>query len=300
MRAFVRLRVHAPDLLLEPVLGPGDLIGRAWSAALQIDHPQISEAHAWVSLRGGTLKLLALRGRFLVDGQPTTDVELAVGQRLHLAPQVSLEVLEVALPEHVLGLEGEGLPRQVLVGACSLLPGPPPRLAPGAVAGAAAQLWTDGAGWRCRVAGEAARALVPGDLLEIGPLRVQAVAVAVAAAAARGTRFGVDGPLEILARYDTLHLRRDGAAPVALSGQMARLISELASTGAPLSWESAGALLWPDEDDRDALRRRWDVLLARLRQRLRQEGVRPDLVRSTGNGLVELLLHPGDRVVDET
>jgi S-adenosylmethionine:tRNA-ribosyltransferase-isomerase (queuine synthetase) len=35
MRAFVRLRVHAPDLLLEPVLGPGDLIGRAYAEAIR-------------------------------------------------------------------------------------------------------------------------------------------------------------------------------------------------------------------------------------------------------------------------
>jgi hypothetical protein len=58
--------------------------------------------------------------------------------------------------------------------------------------------------------------------------------------------------------------------------------------------------LWPEIPDRDQIRRRWDVLLVRLRDRLRALGVRPDLVRSSRNGLVELVLQPGDSVDDQT
>ena len=41
-----------------------------WSAALHLDDPRVSEAHAMVSIRGSELKLLALRGRFQIDGLP--------------------------------------------------------------------------------------------------------------------------------------------------------------------------------------------------------------------------------------
>ena len=43
------------------VLGVGDLIGRLPSAALVVDDPRVSEAHAIVSLRRAALHLLALR-----------------------------------------------------------------------------------------------------------------------------------------------------------------------------------------------------------------------------------------------
>ena len=44
----------------------GDLIGRLWSAALVIDDPRISEAHALVSLREGGFWLLSLRRKIAV------------------------------------------------------------------------------------------------------------------------------------------------------------------------------------------------------------------------------------------
>ena len=64
MRARVRLRLDSGEVRQ---LVSGDIIGRIWGAALRLDDPQISEAHALVSMRGTALKLLALRGRFVVD-----------------------------------------------------------------------------------------------------------------------------------------------------------------------------------------------------------------------------------------
>ena len=90
MRATVRLRL--PDGSVDH-LGPGDIIGRTWTAALRLDDPGVSEAHALVSLRGETLKLLALRGRFLVDGQPSVDVDLAPGQHLRISQETELVVI---------------------------------------------------------------------------------------------------------------------------------------------------------------------------------------------------------------
>jgi hypothetical protein len=87
---------------------------------------------------------------------------------------------------------------------------------------------------------------------------------------------------------------------VSLSGQSARVISELVSLGGPVGWVTLSELLWPELSDPALRRPRLDVLLSRLRARLRAAGVRDDLVRSDGAGQVELLIHPRDTLVDET
>ena len=123
MRAYVRLRL--PDGSSSE-LGHGDLIGRLWSAALSIPDARVSEAHAMVSLRGQELLLLPLRGRFAVDGQRQSSLVLAAGQRVTLAEGLDLLVEEVSLPAAVFAVEGDGLPRVVVSGVCSLLTRPRP------------------------------------------------------------------------------------------------------------------------------------------------------------------------------
>ena len=105
-------------------VGPGEFIGRSAAAHLRLDDPRVSEAHALVSLRGGAFRLLALRGRFAIDGHARSELDLEVGQQIELARGLSVEVVEVVLPAHVLALEGELLPRQILVGVTSLILGP--------------------------------------------------------------------------------------------------------------------------------------------------------------------------------
>lgn len=295
MRANVRLLLSDGR---SEVLGPGDIIGRMWSATLRLDDPHVSEAHALVSLRGQALKLLALRGRFLVNGQPLTEVDLAEGQRLSLSPETELLVAEVALPQWVLGLEAKGLPRQALSATCSLVAWPHPRLVPGAQANADAVLWSTGEAWMVRPRGEASEPLVPEQRVQIGGLELLPVRIPLAHAGQAHTRHGVDSPLHIIARFDTVHIQRAGSAPLVLSGLHARLISELIAIGGPVSWEGLAAELWADDVEREQLRRRWDVNLVRLRHRLRDAGVRPDLVQSSRLGLVELVLHPLDTVED--
>ncbi|MCB9798022.1 MAG: FHA domain-containing protein [Alphaproteobacteria bacterium] len=297
MRATVRLRL--PDGSVDH-LGPGDIIGRTWTAALRVDDPGVSEAHALVSLRGETLKLLALRGRFLVDGQASVEVDLAAGQRLRISQETELVVEAVTLPESVLALEGEGLPRQVLVGTSSLWCQPAPRLSAGHQPKADAVVWTDGEAWRLRVQG-AVQVLHPGDAFQVHGRTFRAVEVSLAQASQAQTRAAdaVDEPLRIVAAYDTAHLHRKGRPPVVLSGQAAQVISELVAADGPMSWEAIAREIWRDQLDRHALRRKWDICLVRLRNRLRDADVRPDLVVSTG-GQVELVLLEGDEVVDKT
>lgn len=296
MQAHVRLRL--PDG--SPAhLGHGDLIGRLWSAALHLDDARVSEAHALVSLRGGELRLLALRGRFAVDGQPATEASLAAGQTLLLAQGLSLVVEEVVLPDRVLALEADGLARQLLSGVTAVYAGAPPRLLRGHRRDAHALVWSTGVEWRVRVGEGPAAALAEGDAFTAGGVAFRAVGVplAVAGPARTVARGSVQDPLTIISYFDTVHLHLEGRPTVQLRGQSARILAELVACGAPVSWQALAALLWPDRPEAE-LRRRWDVAVARLRGRLKSHGLRTDLVKASGDGLYELLLYPRDRVED--
>lgn len=298
MRAYVRFRLTSGATA---ELGHGDLIGRLWSAALPIADARVSEAHAMVSLRGQELKLMALRGRFAVDGKPVPAIVLEVGQTVTLAEGLILTVEEVSLPAAVFAVEGEGLPRVAVTGVCSLLTRPRPELVPRLVPEAPAHIWGDGEGW-CLSMGGVARPVKPGDSWEIDGRRFQAVALALDAAGRTATRLdgGVARSLRIVAHFDTAHLYLEGGEALALSGLAARVLSEIVAFAGPVPWEVLSRELWPEEDDVHLLRHKLDVTLSRLRSRLREGGVRPDLIRSDGFGNVELFLHEGDRVQDRT
>lgn len=299
MHAFVRFRDGAGGLC---VAGHGDLIGRLWSAAVHIDDPRVSEAHAMVSLRGRELRILALRGRFTVDGERSTDAVLRVGQTIHLARDLSLTVADVELPSEVLALEGVGLPRQVIAGVCSIQVRPHLRVEPRYVRSAAARVWSTGSGWRLQIGDAAACVLTPGDRFEVDGHGLAAVAVDLAEAGQAATRVqgGIHGPVRLVAMFDTVHIHRDTGEVVAISGIPARILSELASVGGPVGWEGVANDLWPDAMDRHALRKKWDVSLSRLRRKLKAARLRSNLVRSDGSGNFELLLTEGDRVEDRS
>lgn len=298
MRAYVRLRL--PDGATVE-LGHGDLVGRLWSAAAQIADARVSEAHAMVSLRGQELMLLALRGRFAVDGTSRSALPLAPGQRIALAEGLELLVEEVVLPAAVFAIEGDGLPRVVVTGVCSLLTRPRPELVPRLVPDAPAWVWGDGEEWRLSIGG-VARPVRPGDTWELDGRTFRAAAMALDETGRTTTRLdgGVSRPLRIVASFETVHVHPRGGAPLVLSGLAARLVSEVVAFGRPVPWEVLARELWPDEDDPHLLRHKLDVNLFRLRARLREAGVRPDLVRSDGFGHVELFPHEGDEVEDRT
>lgn len=298
MRPSVQLRTQDGTVF---ELGHGDLIGRLWSAAMHLDDPWISEAHALVSLRGDALHLLALRGRLVVGDQVKDEVRLDPGVRVALTPQVTVEVVAVGLPGEVLALEAEGLGRRVLHGTCGLVSRPRPAIVPLSHDGLEATVWRVASGWRVRLAGEEARALLPGDALRVGGTVFTAVEVAVAPVAATRRHEAVEPRLRVVARYDSVHVFREGAPPWTLGGVPARLTSELVRFAVPVSWSMLAGELWPDgTHDPVAQRKRLDAALSRLRARLAEGGVRPDLVRFTGAGAIELFLHDGDTVEDLT
>jgi len=298
VRAFVRFSTAAGTCELVP----GDIIGRIAAAALRIDDPRVSEAHALVSLRRGALYLLSLRRMFAVAGTPTSEVQLEVGCVVELADGIALTVVEVATPAKVLALRAPGLGPLLLSNVASVQAGPPLALVGRFVPGAAAHLWSAGTSWRLRVGDGPDRTVGAGDRFVVGDQPVELVAVAIGTASPASTQLdgGVDDPLRIVAHYDTVEVHRAGRPPFTLGGQSAKLFSELVAFRGPVAWETAARQLWTDGSDLDDLRHRWDVAVGRLRRRLRGAGVRNDLIVADHAGQLQLVLYARDVVEDRT
>ena len=280
-------------------LAPGEFVGRSAGAALQLDDGRVSEAHAMVSLREGQLQLLPLRGALALAGEPVSHVALRPGLVVDLAHGVHLTVMEVHLPGEVLGVEAEGLPRQMVPSVASILMDGRIRMVTGWREDAVAHLWSTGEGFRFQ-AGAHPQSIGVGDTVQLGKRSLNFVAIPLGEAGPRTTRrmgdFGE--PLHLVARFDTVQVHRDGRAPVIFAGMQARLLSELVAVDGPVSWSVLTLELWPDEDEPGLRRGRLDALLLRIRRRLRSAGLRADLVRTDGAGTIELVRYPHDRIED--
>ncbi len=294
MITLVDVRVPSGELV---ALSHGALIGRLWSADLHVNDARVSEAHGMVSLRGRDVRLLALRGRFLVDGRWLSDVVLTPGMTVSLAKGLSLDIVAVRVPDTVLAVEAPGLARQALVGVTALFGGAEPRLLSGWDPTAHDHVWPTGDAWMR--GGDTPVSVDDGDSWEVGGVVFRAVALR--AEGARPTVSDADyvRPFTLIARFDTVHLVRAGEPVLVVTGQVARVISELVAMGTAISWDELARQAWGDAD-RDVLRHRWDMQMRRLRIKLAAHGIRTDLLRASGQGLIELVLGPDDTVVDET
>ena len=263
-----------------------------------------------VSLRGSALHLLALRGRFTVNGKPLARVKLVPGIAVQLADGLTLSVVDVALPQSLLAVRMAGMQERVISGVCSLFGTPRAELRPGFHPAALAHLWMDADGVRVRQNGKPDLAMVPGGQTTVAGVHLEVVEMALHDAAEYITTASgsVAVALEVVTRYDTVHIYRENRPAFRLSGISARILSELVSYDAPASWATVAAELWPEDAAQIAaspaaharLRARWDVNLGRLRKKLSKAGIRPELVRSDGHGNVELSLEKEDVLRDET
>lgn len=296
-RPFVQLRL--PDGTVTQA-GPGDLIGRQWNCAVCLPDQRVSEAHAMISLRGGDLRLLCLRGGLAINGERASDPILEVGQRIGLAPDLELEVLEVRLPAELLAIEGPDLTRHTLTGVVSLYTSPVPRISGGHRHDAAAWLFSDGMEWFVRRrGGQVEGPLTEGSSLHIDGWTSQVVRRQASAVGAPTLREKPYEPLRIESFYDTVRIFRDGELICQLHGLGARVMSELMELGQPVDWESVARQLWTDDAGRWTLRRRWDAMLCRLRGALAEANIRADLLCSDGTGCVALVPYPGDELIGD-
>ena len=283
----------APALLL-----PGDLIGRADTAAFTINDPGISEVHCYVSLRGGALWLLALRGRMGVNGQLISEVRLEVGLTVRLSRTCTMEVTDVVEPRQVLVFSSPDLGQRLLSRSCSLRCDPLPTLEPGARSEALLQLWPSGDRWFWRDATGTTGEISDQIEWTLNNRVYTASWVDLEDLSAPATVHNdrLDAPLRLVAQYDSVHIYKGDRLRVAVSGRGAQLISELVAFGGPVRWEVLAGEIWGSDIPRDRLRAMLDVTLQRLRKRLSAASVRPTLVSATNTGQIELLLHPNDKV----
>ena len=281
-------------------LGPGDIVGRIPCAKLSLDDPRISEAHAYVSLRGASLELLALRGRLSVGGKPRTRTELAVGLRILLAGFFALEVVALELPERSLAIvrddDGALDDATPAHGTVSVFDRDADAVLHGFHAEADAFLWTGPSGVVLRtVSPPRDRPLAPGDTFRVGRGRYRLASLPTADfESVPTTDHGVyDTALHLRLYYDVVQISADGTRMAVLTGLAANVLCELAEIGQPVAWTELARQTWPEADEAVA-RSRWDQLMARIRVKRREAGLRSDLIRPTGGGLVQLVLGPRD------
>ena len=293
-------RLQLPDGTLQ-IARPGSLIGRHIAAAVRINDPRLSEVHALLSLRGRQLKILSQRALIRVDGALCAEAALKVGQQIALVEGLSLSVVDVSLPAEVLVLEAAGLPAvELSAPVYSLLSRPRPRLLPSFLPGAAMHLWSNDDGWTLELDGAPSRPVAEGASWTAAGVEMRIRSLPLRQAGTQDTRASQRNarPMRILARYETVHVEREGLPTVVLTGIPARIISELAAFDAPTPWEMVADLIWPDDDNALRKRQNWDRTTRRLRRKLREAGLPTDLVRADGRGNVELVLRAVDQLID--
>lgn len=293
----VRLRLPDGRVVLVPA---GGLIGRLITASCRIIDPRVSEVHALVSLRGRSLRLLTMRSPIRVDGDLVRELTLEDGQRLYFADDLVVEVDSVILPTRVLAVVlPDGEHAELSAQVHSVLPGPV--VVPGAWPEALAHIWSHGEGWSLVSPSGIAEDLRAGRSYTVGAhnLGVQLVPVESVAVPATLRPDWTDIPLRLVLRLDTVHIFPGSQSAVTVDGLSGRLLSELGNAGYPMHWSTLAARLWPEKASRGFdLRMDWDPLLRRLLHKLRDHGIRENLVRKAGHGNVELFLNPGDTVED--
>jgi len=281
---------------------PGSILGRLSSASVRIDDPRVSEAHALVSLRGSELKLLTLRGSIRVDGRRDADVILEAGLRIQLARGVELKVLAVELPSSMTALQiysqgktfGDAV--ELTRSVYAIIPQPEPRIVPRYVQGAPAHVWNTSDGWCIRLGERERIQLEAGATFAVAGFTVAVVSLPLPEAGMTETVFSDRGytTLQIIDRDGTIHIHARGHDSLVLNGKPAQIISELISMEVLAPWYVVAGEIWPRTRDLKILRRNWDQCLNRLRKKLREGGIRDNLVNADGTGNIELFLLPGD------
>lgn len=284
----------------------GDIIGRSHTAAVVIDDPRVSVAHAMLDVRSGRASLLRLRRSLYVDGVEASSVTLKPGIRIALSPDADLAVTvqTVQVPTHVLSVEGL-LPVPVdLYNDLAILPAhernrpftvQTRRYTPGALA----HIYSGDGTWKIHIRGASPEPLFDGWQGQLAGVPLHARARLLGEDDQLDTMATVHG-IRITARYESVTID-DGTRrrPIVIGGFPARILSEVIECGGgPIPKKDIAEQIWNSPADRDLdeqiLCARLDRHLGILRTKLHSAGLPPDLLSRNGKALLELKLGPHD------
>lgn len=250
-----------------------------------------------VSLRGRGLTLLALRGRFRVKGEVCTEVVLEPGVDIELYDNLWLHCDEVILPDTLQGLRMEGLPDTVLTHTTSVFMSPIARVQPGYHPDADVTFWTLGEAWSYRTGEHPPQSVRIGEHIDVSGGRIEVIALPFVDASHARTRQTRREPLHLhVTPGKGVRIARRGRA-TSLSGIPGKIFATLATHQAPRQWEEVAAEVWSDEHMlKSSLRRRFDVGLMRLRDKMRRADLPTNLISMDGFGMVRLELEAHDEI----
>lgn len=269
---------------------PGDLIGRLASAALSIADPRISEAHALLSLRGSSFRLLGLRGGLRLGSRWRGELELREGMGVGLAEGYDLTVERIVVPTSILALDGLGPDPVALDRPEWSLLEDGPRAEPRVDRDASAWIWCAGGAWWLQRPDRPPRRIDAGDTLKLGPHTVSVIAAPVAAAATPGTvRSARSAPPMVLDIWpEHSEIRVGERQAVKITGNSHRILRQTAlhtADGGSVHWTRVAEQIWRVNATED----NWFTNHRRLQHKLRQQRIPPDLV-TCSNGQVHLAI----------
>jgi len=257
---------------------PGAIIGRLSSAQVRIDHSQLSEVHALLSLRGGELWMIAMRMKI---GHHTQN-GIKRSHRLKLLPDMKIEliddfigsyiveIIDIRLPDFVYQLRierkdqlsinrdlGELLSNEYY----SIIDADAPRLVSGWKPDGLWQFAINGTGWTVHVAGLDAQDLSAAFSSEVRGWRLSVQKKPVSHSGSSNTRVS----FSIKQLEDGISVRVSGIERTKLTGNQGRLVgllldarrSEEEQQGdafdpikpIPLDKEVIKQRLWPEQAD---------------------------------------------------
>ena len=252
----------------EVVAVPGAIVGRLTGAAVRLADLAVSEAHAMVSLRGGELRLLALRGTLRVGGELRDELVLGLDQQIELAPGVLLGVVRVEPPRRVLALSvDEGEPKPLEEGERSV---------------GAARFVVTGDGCVVRWPGGEDE-VEEGWSRELEGRRLAVVSLALGPPDVDPTWRGP--AWKLVSRDDVVEVCRPGRPPVlTLTGRAASLVQVLGWAGEPMRWQDASAQVWRKEPDEGRRLSNWWKHVKALRKSCAAGDVPTAIIDSDGRG----------------
>lgn len=274
--AYVRFRL--PDGRSQRVTA-GSLIGRASRAELCLKSPDLSEAHAFISLRGNALFLLALRRWVSLDGALQREVVLEVGQRIALSHSVVLEVEQVEVPDRELVLVADSEVICALTEPVYSISWQDHEFSIEKQYNptASAWIWGDSEGLWLQIGNQTPQRIKPGTTFELAGCTFS-VAASARQAVPTTSPAGIYPPMQIRIRRDSVMIESPFAPPLILNGKRAAVLIHLARLGRVVEWHFVAERIWPGETDMFALRRKWDRHKSDAHTALRAASLRSDLM----------------------